>query len=454
MRRTRRFRVQAVSRVLLLCATAAAVCAAWIAHSPVLSLLLCALLIIEAFSLVRYVESSNRALASFLEAVRYADFSQSFVPTGLGPGYEELHKALADISAEFQRTREAKEEQYRYLQTILQHVGVGLLSFRSDGHVDLINSAAKRLLRVANLVNIQSLGEVHRPLVETLLTLKPGERTLVRLAEHEDVAQLAIHATEFKVRGEKYTLISLQDIRGELEEKETEAWHSLIRVLTHEIMNSMTPIASLASTAMDLISSMAGKDRRPGPAGSAGDCTEDIQAALLTIRRRSQGLMNFVQAYRRLTLIPRPKFKIVPLSELFGRVEKLLEGRISEGGIAFVSDVDPKSLELTADPELIEQVLINLLLNAVDAVNRREGARVELKALMDARGRVVITIQDNGPGIIPEAMEKIFVPFFTTKKDGSGIGLSFSRQVMRLHHGSIRVHSEPNVQTTFTLSFY
>jgi signal transduction histidine kinase len=388
-----------------------------------------------------------------LQAIQYNDFSQSFATSELGSGFEELHGTFTKIIQQFQRSRMAKEEQFRYLQTIIQHVGVGLVSFRPDGRVDLINSQAKRLLHVPVLHNIQSLAARNPSLVDTLFHLRPGEKALVKWMDLDGIVQLSIFATEFKIRNEKYTLVSLQDIHGELEEKEAEAWQSLTRVLTHEIMNSITPIASLTSTVGEMVDSFFPQASGEGNDPTKAEPLEDIRSALQTILKRSQGLMHFVQAYRSLTLIPKPRFKIVPVAELFQRVEKLLSPRLQEQKVSFQATIDPQSLEITADAELIEQVLINLLLNGLDALHSKEEARLELKARMNERGRVQVSVSDNGPGIVADALDKVFIPFYTTKKEGSGIGLSFSRQVMRLHHGSIQVNSEPNVATTFTLNF-
>jgi len=262
---------------------------------------------------------------------------------------------------------------------------------------------------------------------------------------------LALYATEFRLRQQKYTMVSVQNIQSELEEKEMEAWQNLIRVLTHEIMNSVTPIASLASTANDLLMQI--PEDREDSKKTPLTAIDDVSSAVQTIERRSQGLLRFVDSYRKLTRLPKPNFQIFPISELFERVQQLMQSQISERGIDFQTRVDPESLELTADPEMIEQVLINLLMNAIQASARKHKPRIRLTASMDDRGRTVIRVTDNGPGITDEAMEKIFIPFFTTKKEGSGIGLSLARQIIRLHRGSISVQSKPHVETVFTLRF-
>ncbi|MQY56661.1 ATP-binding protein, partial [bacterium] len=208
---------------------------------------------------------------------------------------------------------------------------------------------------------------------------------------------------------------------------------------------------SLTSTVSGLIQDTYGKEMTKKKIKN--EALEDIQQALKTIQKRSQGLFHFVDAYRNLALIPKPNFQIFPIKELFDRVRKLMQSNINENSIRFTASVDPETLELTADPELTEQVLINLMLNAFQAVEGRKNSKIELNGLMDGRGRVIIQVVDNGPGIPRENLEKIFIPFFSTKEEGSGIGLSLSRQIIRLHNGSIGVHSEPNVQTIFTLRF-
>jgi two-component system nitrogen regulation sensor histidine kinase NtrY len=412
------------------------------------SLLAAAVFVYMLVSLFRYIDRSNRGLARFLQAVRYHDFSLSPGIEGLGGSFADLNAAFHEISGQFQHAREEKEEQYRYLQTVVQHIGVGLLSVRADGSVDLLNHAAKRLLRISHLRHIADLPPMFQQLRDTVERLRPGEKSLIKLDFPDEELQLSLATTEFKLRNQLFKLISLQNIQVELEEKEAEAWQSLTRVLTHEIMNSLTPIASLAATASSLLPAEDGES-----SGAASTRSRDVAEALLTINRRSHGLMRFVHAYRSVALIPKPQFKIFPVMEMFQRMEKLLHDKLTRQGIVFNVEVEPSSLEMTADPDLTEQVLINLLMNAMDALGGSENPRIHLSSRMNERGRVLIQVSDNGPGIAPEAREKIFIPFFTTKKEGSGIGLSFSRQVMRLHGGIIAVQSQPGMGTVFTLRF-
>ncbi len=450
----KRFRIQIIIRILLLTSSIYAFFYLLQQTKLYATIFIVGFFILyQVYALIRYVERTNQHLSRFLLAVKHGDFSRSFSGKELGPSFEELLKIFNDIMEKIQQTRSEKEEHYRYLQTIVHHVGIGLITFQADGKVDLINTAAKRLLNVPGLRNIKTLKNFSQPLVETLFSLKAGEKALVKVNEGE--MELAIHAAEFRLRDQKFTLVSLHNIQSELQEKEMEAWQTLIRVLTHEIMNSMTPITSMATTVIDLLNPYHHEEGQNSETSIEAETIADIANALKTIHKRSTGLTHFVSAYRNLTLIPKPNFKLFAIEELFTRVKKLMESKFKENGIIFQWCVDPQTLELTADPGLIEQVLINLLLNAADALMgyKNKEPQVELSASLDEIGRIIIQVTDNGPGIVKEALGKVFIPFFTTKKKGSGIGLSLSRQIMKLHKGSIGVHSEPDVRTVFTLKF-
>jgi two-component system nitrogen regulation sensor histidine kinase NtrY len=401
--------------------------------------------------LIKYVERSNQDVTRFLLSIRYEDFSQAFSQKGRGRSFDDLNRAFAEVMDRFRTIREEKEEHFLYLQTVVQHIGVGLIAFTTEGSVTLINNTAKRIFDVNTLIDIRSLGRVSPELVDRLLKLKSGDKSLVKFEAHGEPVQLVMYATELKVRGQHQTLVSLQNIQSELDEKEMEAWQKLVRVLTHEIMNSLTPISSLASTANEMLRPASFAEGSEQTLNS--DTVRDVQGAVETIEKRSQGLLHFVDAYRDLARIPRPNFVIIAVSDLFRRVEQLMGDRFTSGHIAFSSSVEPESLELTADPELIEQVLINLLRNAVEALTGQTQPAISLRASMAEGGHVLIEVSDNGPGISRETQERIFVPFFTTKPDGSGIGLSLSRQIMRLHKGSIGVRSDVGRGATFALRF-
>jgi signal transduction histidine kinase len=409
-----------------------------------------ALVVYQVYALVRYVDTTNRELSRFFDAMSHSDFSQSFINRKMGKSFEGLNTAFSGVIKKFQEARAEKEAHFRYLQTVVQHVGIGLISFLPDGEVGLLNSATKKLFGISHLKNIKDFSRLDDSLPNTLLRLQPGEKSLLKLNINNDPLQLAVYATRFQIQENRYTLVSMQNIGQELEENELESWQKLIRVLTHEIMNSVTPISSLASTVNKMLSEEGFEYyKKYGEL----EAVEDIRDAVETIERRSDGLLHFVDAYRTLTRLPTPNFQIFEVSNLFKQIQLLMQPRVDEKKISFKTELDPESVELTADPEMMEQALINLLTNSIQSVEDKSDAKIELTAQLDDYSRVIIEVTDNGPGIPEEVKEKIFIPFFTTKKEGSGIGLSLTRQIMRLHGGTITVNSIPDKGTVFRLKF-
>ncbi len=441
----RNFRFQCAARVLLI-GLSCYLCVHLFQHGDYRATPLVLLLVVlyQLYALVHYVERTNRDLTRFLLSIRHADFSQGFPSHSLGSSFDELKSAFGQVLDAFRQERAEKEENFRYLQTVVQHIGTGLIVYQRSGEVDLINAAARRLLGLSFLKSIDSLAEKHPHLLEALYQLQPKQKRLVRIESYGETQQLAVYTTAFRMHEREYLLASLQNIHGELEEKEMQAWQDLIRVLTHEIMNSITPISSLAATSGTLLA---------GEGAIDDETLADVRESVRTIHKRSDGLLHFVQSYRSLTHLPQPMFQIVSVAELCERITQLMRAEFAASQIDFSVALHPHSLELTADPEQIEQVLINLLRNALQAVAGREGARILLRAKMDGQGRALIEVIDNGPGIVEEARDKIFIPFFTTKQGGSGIGLSLCRQIMRLHGGHIGARSEPEVETVFALRF-
>ena len=442
------FRLICVLRVALLCVTTCLFFYSLFFSEYYATLaIIGACVVYQTWALIHYVERTQRDLTRFLQAIRYEDFSQSFTGAGLGSAYNNLKDAFNEVLEAFRKTRAEREENFQYLQTIVQHVGIGLICYTPEGRIELMNTAAQRLLRKPHMRDVRELETVSKAFSETLLKLRSGDKALVKVQDEDELLQIIVYATELRMRGESFILASVQNIQTELEEQEMEAWQKLIRVLTHEIMNSITPISSLASTVRGLLPD---SERA---SSLASETLPDVHTALETIQSRSEGLLHFVEAYRQLTHISRPDFQIFQISELFARVVFLMQGECDKNNIALHTAIDPRTLELTADPDLIEQVLINLMRNAVEALTGRSNARMDLSAKLDGRGRVVIRVQDNGPGILEDVQERIFIPFFTTKRDGSGIGLALSRQIMRVHRGTISVQSRPEEETVFMLRF-
>ncbi|MCK4679017.1 MAG: GHKL domain-containing protein [Bacteroidales bacterium] len=417
----------------------------------VTSIILVALILFQVINMIRFVEKTNTKLTQFLESIRHADFSTSFSDQGLGKSFEALNKAFNAVINEFRSTRAEKEEHFNYLQTVIQHVNIGIIVYRKDGKVDIINKAAKQLFKINILPYIDDLKSIKSDFPKQLLKMNAGDKKLIKVFIDNELLQLSIYATEFKMRGEDYILISLQNISAELEEKEIESWQKLIRVLTHEIMNSITPISSLASTVYDLLIDKNSETTKLQLVDK--EDVESIETALSTIQGRSQGLLNFVEVYRNLTRIPKPNFRYFSVKEMFDRCILLLAPKIEQLQINCNCNTIPENLMLTADSDLIDQVMINLILNAIDAVKEKENPMISVSATAGSTGRIIIELTDNGCGIKPDILDKIFMPFFTSKKEGSGIGLSLSRQIIHLHKGKITVKSNLDEGTTFKLTF-
>lgn len=448
------FRVNLIIRIILLTATLFVYVFLWAYKQYTFTMVLfAALAILQVVLLIKHVDKTNRLLNSFLQSIRYSDFSRTFQVESTDTSLNKLKTTLNEVIQDFQMVRAEKEESYHYLQTVIQHIGIALIAYQRDGAVELINNATKKLFQIRNMNNVQVLTEYSPDLVQKLLTIKHGENALVKIREKDDLLQLSIYGTEFKIHNRNIMLVSIKNIQHELDEKEMESWQKLIRVLTHEIMNSITPISSLSSTVNllmdDIIKSL---NQKEGCNNEMEDLNE-INTALKTIHKRTEGLIHFVNTYRNLTRIPTPNFSIFPVVRLLQNVFELHRSEMDAKNIRCELSVEPASLELSADEQLIEQVLINLIKNALHALENRDNGVITLKAFLNKRGKITIQVTDNGPGILPEVLDKIFIPFFSTKPQGSGIGLSLSRQILRLHAGNINAFSEANKETKFVLTF-
>jgi len=414
-------------------------------------ILVLTLVIVQVVALIKFIDKTNQDIVDFFEAIKNNDFSMPRQKSGKDAYSNYLNEQFEMVIKKLKKSKLAKDERQQYLTTIVQHVGIGLITFNEKGHIQIMNIASKRLLKVENIKNINDLKSISEELVKCFWELKTGGRSLITIETGGDERQLSVYAIELTLGNENFKLISLQNIRSELEEKEMEAWQKLVRVLTHEIMNSVTPISSLANTVEgELIGYLDYSEENPNI--SKNDL-EDIHLAVQTIQRRSDGLIRFVNDFRSLTHTPEPKFQIVSVMQLFEQISILLKHEIETNHIKFIINVKPQNLALSIDPELIQQVLINLIKNAVQALEDRENKIIELLAYQDEKNNTLFVLKDNGPGIEEEAQTKIFIPFFTTKKSGSGIGLSLSRQIMRQHNASISVKSKVDEGTEFTLRF-
>lgn len=403
------------------------------------------LLFYQIIKLFRLMDITNRDFQRFLEAIEYSDFTQSFSDKKMGQSFLELNSAFNHVVEKFKKNRTEKEKSLRYMQTIVQYINSGLISYDREGNVDFINRAGKKILNLSFLKNINNLMGSHSDIYDLIKTIRHGAKIVKEVKINNDFKQMAFSSFEFRIGEKNLTLLTIQDIHNVLEDKEFEAWQKLIRVLTHEIMNSLTPISSLSSTTYDLMKHLDIKEC------NSDSNIQDIKDALNTIHMRSKGLIDFVNAYRNLTIIPKPELKILSVKDLISNTFIILQNKIKERNIEISHNIEPVSLEISADSSQIEQILINLVINSIHALKEAKNPEIKINSYLCDNGKVVIQVIDNGSGISDENKSKIFIPFYSTKKS-SGIGLSFCKQIMKLHKGDIKVVTV-NGQTIFTLSF-
>lgn len=451
------FKVNLVIRVLLILCTCIFLVNLFYTDSYTLTkVLVSGLLVYEIYVLIRFLDKTNKELAGFLNSIKYDDFTHTYSTKKTGTSMDDLYRQFNNVIKKFREIRAEKEAQHNYLRTIVQHVGIGIITFDKSGDVQIINSTAKSLLGVDLIRNIKQLNSVSEELVNSLMELKTGGRDLLKIEKKGEDVQLAVYAIELMRRDEEFKLISIQNIKSELEEKEMDAWQNLIRVLTHEIMNSVTPISSLAATVeTELENQINAEDFKIE--NISKDDLEDFHMALQTIHKRSEGLIKFVSDFRNLTRIPIPQLENVLICDLIRPILNLLRFDIEENKIKVNLNIEPETLMISVDKEQMEQVLINLIKNAIQALEENDELgkpkEISICATVESDDRIAVRIKDNGTGIDEEALKKVFIPFFTTKKSGSGIGLSLSKQIMRKHNGNISVQSVVNEGTEFTLAF-
>lgn len=375
------------------------------------------LLGIQVVVLIHTVESHVDTLEDFFAAVNYEDFTRRFIEDDVDA---ELKEAFNRVLERFQDARAQRDVQASYLATVVRHVPVPFIAARADGSLSLVNNPARRLTGLSALTHLDQLAALDSDLPDRMRSLPSGSQQLLQSRLRGVPAELRVSVSEIRLEGDIERLYSIENLSGELTARESSAWRNLIRVLTHEIMNTLTPVASLAQTTAGMLDDASAK--------------EDIREAVGTIARRSEGLMNFVSRYRELLKVPQPNVSAVDVSQALQGVVTLMSQEL--GDVAVHVDVEPASLEIAADSALLDQVLVNVMRNAIDAVKDVESPKIELSGRLDG-GHTIIGIADNGTGVDEEALEQIFVPFFTTKRDGSGIGLSLCRQIMTAHGGAI-----------------
>lgn len=409
--------------------------------------LLTPVIIYQFYSYYKFQKKAQEEISQFVESVHYRDFSRNFdvkhSPVEMLPfrtGFNQINDTFKIISKE-------KETHYLYLKTILEFIDTGILSYDLEsGEILWMNEGLKKMLQIPYLKTIHSLEKRSPVLYQQISDLDPGNHAIASIQDGKAAIKVLLAATAFQAEQKKFKLISFQNINEALEETESNAWKKLLSVMTHEIMNSVAPITSLAETLKKRIHEMVTATTNPKEAIS------DIEMGMNTIQKRSEGLLKFTESYRNLSKINQVNLAKVKVIDLLQHVQQLLQPSIDKKNIAIEVIIKDPMATIHVDAPLIEQVLINLIINAIDAVKDTVDPKIAVE-VESTKGGITIKVIDNGVGIDEEAMDKIFVPFFSTKKSGSGIGLNLCKQIMMLHKGTINVESFPGKGSVFSLNF-
>lgn len=442
------FEWRIVLRVLLIFITLSGASYLFVKELFIYLILIAPIIIYQIIEFYRFHKKAYDELNQFVESVHYRDFSRNFDVKHAPVELQPLRKGFNQINSTFKLISKEKETQYQYLQKILELVNTGILSYKiSTEEVVWMNESLKKMLHLPYLKTINSLARRDEELHRNIIELKPGETRIATAHLEKTSFKILLSATAFQTDGEKYKLIAFQNVDEALDETESKAWQKLLGVMTHEIMNSIAPISSLADTLKTrLLQSMSSLNNDRGS-------VDDLELGIDTIKRRSEGLLKFAEAYRNLNKITKPNLKVIYVRDLFENINQLMQPTLDQKNIDLQIILKDTGIMLEVDANLIEQVLINLVVNSIEAVRDRPNAKIILSSYMDTSNKMVISIADNGVGMPAEVIDKIFIPFFSTKKNGSGIGLSLSKQIMMLHKGNIHIHSVEGSGTSFLLIF-
>jgi nitrogen fixation/metabolism regulation signal transduction histidine kinase len=405
-------------------------------------------IIYQVVEFYKFQRKAHSELEQFVESVHYRDFSRYFDVKHASADIQPLRKGFNEINSTFKIISKEKETQYQYLQKILELVDTGILSYEEKtGSVVWMNESLKKMLELPYLKTIYSLEKRDPELCKAVIALKPGDNKIATARLERASFKILLSATAFQTDGKLYRLIAFQNVNEALDETESRAWQKLLSVLTHEIMNSVAPISSLADTLKNrLQQSVSVLNNETGS-------VDDLEIGIETIKRRSEGLLKFAETYRNLNKINTLNLRKVYVRDIFENLLQLMQPTLEQKNIELETILKETDLQLEADINLLEQVLINLVVNATEAVKDKVNPRIVLTAYMSANRKTVIKVADNGYGMPAELMDKIFIPFFSTKKSGSGIGLSLCKQIMMLHKGNIQVQSAEGEGTAFLLQF-
>ncbi|HEY0246030.1 MAG TPA: HAMP domain-containing sensor histidine kinase [Mucilaginibacter sp.] len=403
-------------------------------------------IVYEFIDFLSFQKKAQNEITQFVESIHYRDFSRHF-DVGKAPNeLKPLRKGFNDINTTFKLISRERETQYHYLQKILELVDTGILSYELEtGETGWINDAFKKLLGIPYLKSIHSLQRREELFYNDVIDLKPGASKLATITRNQQQVKILVSASVLRSNDKIYKLLAFQNVSEALDETESKAWQKLLNVMTHEIMNSVAPISSLADTLKNRLQS-------PEIANNmASSELEDLELGIDTIKRRSEGLLKFTESYRNLNKITQLDLHHILVCDLLENISSLMLPSLEKKNIELDIVIRDLTLAVNIDINLIEQVLINLLVNAIEAVKDEDAPQITLSAELQPNGKTCIKVSDNGTGMPPELMDKIFIPFFSTRKTGSGIGLSLCKQIMLLHKGNIQVQSVEGKGSAFLL---
>ncbi|MBI9055450.1 MAG: ATP-binding protein [Bacteroidales bacterium] len=412
--------------------------------------LLIILIIYQLIDLVRYVKGINQKIIELIKTLRASELP-IIKDDQKESSFEQIRDTIQDLMNVINETKYEKEIHKQYLNIIINCIQVGLISFNQKQEIVLINNTAKNLLGNSKYLHLSDIKNLNSDFYTEIKNIENRNNKLIRLKTNTDDIALTISKSVFKVKNETITNITFQDIRNEIVQNEIESWRKLIKVLRHEILNSITPISTLTDTIISILNNEDGDLIELNQLNE--EDLDDIRESMKSIKSRSEGLFEFVNIYREIDRIPTPKFENVCISELIDSTILLFNNQLKDKEIKLNIFTEVEKITIKADYNLIQQVIINLLKNSIEALETTINPVIDIHTSF-TNNNIKIDVKDNGSGILENQISQIFVPMFTTKENGSGIGLFLSQQIMQLHKGNIKVISDPEKETIFSLTFH
>jgi len=448
--------MQILVRVVLIVVNSYFLVAEFTKNEYIISVInLAILLLLQTFFLIRYIHKKNQQVIEYFDLIKNKDTASRLSSDTNNSSFSKIRKQVNKTNQMIQDLQIEKEIQSNYFNHLVNDINIGLFSFDESGKIQFINPEAKRLLGINTVFKIEDLQQVNTSFVELLQNIQPGQQEIIELKNASQ--KLSLNCALLNLHNKKIKLISFHDIDKHLYQNEIESWNKLIRILNHEIMNSITPITSLSKTIKKYF--FDGDDLKEPNAIQLKTISRTVEG-LDIIEERGSGLISFVGSYRKLSSLPKPKKSKFPVESLFSHILRLFRDDFLTKNIQIELSIKVQNLLLYADKNQITQVLINLIKNSIDSLKTTNNPTIRLKAFSAESNKIHLSVEDNGEGIPEDILDDIFIPFYTTKENvpdgkagGSGIGLSLSKQIMTLHDGSIKASSTPNKSTKFELIF-